>query len=445
MKQEYESKGGVLHPGEKAPPYLAVMTIVKQGSDIIHEFIVRNFLAGVDHFYIYDGNNANKESGEDLRKILKEVREIVSVLDVPKSEDLLRQIGREGEFGINGSRETQMRVNWMCFLTHCKHATWVAVIDVDEFFEMKDPREFYGGMFEGDGKDGGGEMREEWWGRQMFMRDVLKKYEDVQPAVATRWRMVMSNGRIYSTDRSLTLNEAYPFSCSNKTDYRDDDPVGVTNYAKIIVQPKYLDFDKYKETGLFFLHGLSHLKPVYQEMHHIEPYRDFVLHANTTSVEFYLLHYWSRSFEDFLLKAQRGIQPPILTEQGAEKGLIGQPESRFIWEFFWREAGCRKAKHPPLHRDPSAEKRVWLVKKLMNEMRSYKWKIKWKKRLRRSAAVSARDGKYPKASAFAARVANQTASRTICDDPPSRNFVCPYPFEWSTPFFNESTEQRLFR
>lgn len=397
---------------------------------MIHEFILRNFMAGVDHFYIYDGN-IGSEKVEDVRELVKELSGIVSVIDVPTSEELLKIIGRDGEYGINGSRETQMRVNWHCLLGVCRNSTWVAVVDVDEFFEVKDVGKW-------DVEEVGGLER------VLFMRRILKGLEGKQPAVASRWRMVLSNGRIYPTEKGVTLNEGYPFSCSNKTDYRDAEQVGVTNYAKIIVQPKFLDFEKYKKTGMFFLHGLSHLQPVYQEMHHLKPYEDFKLHADTSDVEFYILHYWSRSFSDFLMKAQRGIQPPILTAESAEAGLVGQPENRFIWEFFWREAGCRRAKQPHLHADPSARKRVPLLKRLLNELDSYKQEIPWKKRMRKYSAMIIKDEKYPLASQFAARVANGTEPRTPCDDS-APDAICPYPFPWSTSFFNESTEQRLFR
>ena len=46
LEREYAINGGALQTGERAPPCLAMMAIVKQGRDLIHEFVVRNFLAG---------------------------------------------------------------------------------------------------------------------------------------------------------------------------------------------------------------------------------------------------------------------------------------------------------------------------------------------------------------------------------------------------------------
>lgn len=300
--------------------YLASSTIVRGAADTLHEFIVRNYLAGVDHFYIYDDNDGD----EDVQRILEPFAPIVTVTKPPSEEQFLKMISR-GRLDKNGKRLEVLRsrqhmANWQCFQLYGNTTTWLISIDADEFFEAKHPDKVL--------------EKGKTLAQVPFMHRFLSKVEHL-PAQMARWDTALTNNKLQPpSPRDRSLASMFPNTCGFKDEYASPDEPGYLFSGKTAIQPKYLDLGYYRAKGSFFIHGVKHWisHPAgAQEVFCTEPFKDFRMSWNTTDTEWTIVHYWSRSVADYVVKQERG------RADGLRK--------RNVDELLEREVLCREYNH----------------------------------------------------------------------------------------------------
>ena len=203
--------------------YISTCTAVKSAGDMIHEFIIRNYLAGVDHFFIFD--DEEKNSKENVTQLLKELSPLVTITKPPSVDDFLKRINRPGETKLWAIRHRQHMLYWHCFLTYGKQSKWLLPIDADEYLEAKFPEKH--------------DTENTIFENTPFMQEYLRKIEHKSPAQIARWTSVFTNNRIFPlTPEGQTLAEAYPMTCGRKDTFKWHSEAGEIFSAKSAVQPK---------------------------------------------------------------------------------------------------------------------------------------------------------------------------------------------------------------
>jgi hypothetical protein len=244
---------------------LTACVMVKDAADALPEFVARNHLAGVDHFVLMDDSDA--AGFERLHAVVEPVRHLVSLVRVAREK-----ITRKG-----WAPASQISASLDCAgsLIAGNLTKWIAMIDVDEFFEANDPIVDYGLNV----KPG-----------TPFMRVFLETQED-EPAVCIRWKSVLTNGKVDPAPCGETLARYYPSIC-NITSSLDGHPLA---RRKTVAQAEFLSLstpldDSYGHIGFRFL----------------APHNDFSCPMVSAPVEVSLIHYWSMSLIDYVRKIGRG-------------------------------------------------------------------------------------------------------------------------------------------
>jgi hypothetical protein len=200
--------------------YLSACCIVRDAGDILHEFIIRNFLAGVDHFYFYDDSS----EFDNLGSLLSPFAHLVTILRPPSQAEFLSMAGMksQGQYILN---HPQQMAYWHCYQTFGKNSTWMVSLDSDEFFETFDPSTLISDL--------------ELLARIPFMHTHLKKVEKLFPSQTARWNTVLSNGRILPPKPSCdSISRAYSSTCGSNDNISDESQAGELYSAKTVLQPK---------------------------------------------------------------------------------------------------------------------------------------------------------------------------------------------------------------
>lgn len=281
--------------------FVSACVLVRDSSTILPEFLVRNYLAGVDHFFIY-GDDKDEVELENLRNILHRFRRIVTYL--PDG----RTIPEDMQVNTN---YTQMRIYRHCAATFGAQTHWMAFIDVDEMIETTaDTR------------------------NTAFLQEILVEH-DTHPVLCIRWRSVLTNGHVLppSTTRHVPLFDSYSTSCQEIINNKIK-----LSLRKTILQPQYLDLDATPKLDVA-LHKGFRLKAPYERFHCIWGPGSKIIPP------LYLAHYWSRSVYDYLEKIERG------------RPRAGVP-SRTLRDLIEREKVCKADPHTEIK-----EERKRLVRK----------------------------------------------------------------------------------
>jgi hypothetical protein len=289
--------------------YLTACVMVKDAADVLPEFVARNHLAGVDHFVLMDDSEAGVF--EYLHHVLEPVSDIVTLVRVSRDDSTLTR-------SRGWSAASQINALLDCAESLKGHTTWVAFVDVDEFFEANEG--WWDGAY---GLDARPDTR--------FMHHFLREVErnDSRPAVCVKWKSVLTNGRVEPAPCGVLLSDHFPHAC-NVTG-KDGHPLV---RRKTVVRLEFLDThntprdDSYGHTG-FTLR---------------DPFRHFRCSAEPAPDEVSILHYWSMSVADYVRKIARGRPRRSL-------------EQRTMFDLLWREQMCE---HPVV--DPSAAARGEAVK-----------------------------------------------------------------------------------
>lgn len=251
--------------------FVAACVLVRDASSILPEFIVRNYLAGIDHFYIYgDDDTGNDAEMTRLHLLLHGFRRIVTYL--PNG----RLIPEDSE---NTTSYVQMRIYRHCAAVFGPSTHWMAFIDSDEMFETTELVSI--------------QPKHALRGRHAFLYTVLNNHED-HPVLCIRWRTVLTNGRILPPQPGSTLLDSFPTSCA----------LVVNNTIKLslrktILRPALLDLNSTPKLDVA-LHKGFRLLPPWHRFHCIwGP-------GSRIAPPLYLAHYWSRSLSEYVQKIGRG-------------------------------------------------------------------------------------------------------------------------------------------
>ena len=272
---------------------LSACVIARQASDIFPEFIVRNYAAGVDHFFIYGDDEDNPEEQERLHFLFSFLKGIVTYIPngrmVPEDEE-------------NMDNYVQMRMYRHCLEKNSHTTKWIAFIDTDEFFETyalpvmeKNHRVSH---------------------KKAFLHDVLRWNEGL-PVLCVRWRSALTNGHLLPAKPGKYLHDQFPETCRISSVNN-----GKLAYKKSIVQTRFVDLESTPKRDISLHSGFRFKGP--------RANTNFTCHfelGKNLEPPIHLVHYWSRDLSSYLLKIQRG-RP--------RKGI----PSRSLEDLFRREELC---------------------------------------------------------------------------------------------------------
>jgi len=322
LEDPHPAGGGGTLGGGKAH-YLVECVLVKRGGDILREHIVRNGLAGVDHFYIFDDNGNVTASGADgaagATVLEEDLAAVLSVFD-PSIYTHVRSVDRRVTADpVTDHVQVQRRTYHHCAKEYGPSTTWMAFVDTDEFFETAHVERFSAGA---DGGPAGGPSPN--FGEVPFMRLSLARQQATAPAVPVRWDTALTNGRQLPPPDGSSLAAHFPATC-----VVEGNPRALRDF-KTVVQPASIDFDDWFVARNFYIHGVKDVRvrsllgqegvpfageampdPAarveWYEIRHRPPWAavpnvtDLVGGADHT-----IVHYWSRDLLSYARKMGRG-------------------------------------------------------------------------------------------------------------------------------------------
>lgn len=275
--------------------FLSACVIIRESSDLLPEFLIRNFAAGVDHFFLY-GDDSNPNEIARLRQIFARLKGIVTYIPHGRSAP---------EDAEDPETYVQMRMYRHCLQRYGNTSNWVALIDTDEFFET------FSLPFTHD--DG------ETLPQRAFLHDVLAAHQ-MFPILCVRWKTALTNGRLLPQRKGETLDDLFPKTCRVQVNNKDK-----LALRKAVLQPRYLDFEESPKLdvaihkGFKFKGEKKRLHCVWGLAHDLEP-------------PIHLVHYWSRDLSSYLRKIRRGrprkgIPPRTLTDLFLRESLCELEEN----------------------------------------------------------------------------------------------------------------------
>ncbi len=248
---------------------VSACVLIRDASSILPEFFIRNYLAGVDHFFVY-GDDSIEDELRRVEGVLTGFRRIVTYL--PRG----RLLPEDPE---DAKAYVQMRVYRHCAATFGEKTRWMAFIDADEFFETDELAKL--------------QPRRRARGRYAFLHDVLKMHDN-HPVLCVRWRSILTNGRVMPPSRDVPLSDAFPIPCA----IRVNNTIKLS-LRKTILKPALLDLNATPSLDVA-LHKGFRLKPPMHRFHCIwGP-------GSKITPPIYLAHYWSRSLYEYVRKIGRG-------------------------------------------------------------------------------------------------------------------------------------------
>lgn len=256
-------------PGLQLEYYLSACVIVRESSDIMSEFLIRNYAAGVDHFFIYGDDDNLQEIGR-LEALFAAVGGLVTYIKDGRGAPMDQE---------DPGKYVQMRMYRHCLQSFGHTSKWITLIDTDEFFETSSL------PFSNDERAD--------LPRKAFLHDILSTHE-MFPILCVRWKTALTNGRLRPPEKGETLHDLFPRTCVVHVTSRDK-----LVLRKTILQPKFLDMDMSPKLdvaihkGFFFTGRMKGLQCKWGIGHDLEP-------------PIYVIHYWSRDLFSYLKKVRRG-------------------------------------------------------------------------------------------------------------------------------------------
>lgn len=253
------------------------------------EFLMRNFAAGVDHFFIYGDDDDSRETAK-LDAIFAAVYGLVTYIKdgrgAPADEE-------------NSGSYVQMRMYRHCLQNFGNMSKWVALIDSDEFLET----------FSLPFSSSQGAVLE----RRAFLHDILSTQE-MFPVLCVKWKTALTNGRLRPPRERQSLHNLFPRTCATRVDNK-----GKLTLRKAILQPRYLDMERSPRLdvavhkGFIFIGRMERMHCKWGLGHALEP-------------PLYIVHYWSRDLFSYLRKIHRGrprrnVPPRTLSDLFARESL----------------------------------------------------------------------------------------------------------------------------
>jgi hypothetical protein len=266
---------------------VAICAFVRNEERFLREWIVYHLLIGVSHFFVYDNNSTDR------------------------TWSLMDELEREGYITrekVPGSGMQQRETYNRCVHDHLQEADWFAVIDSDEFLNMVNETE-------------------------LCLGDFMARYQAFA-SVHLQWAMFYTDDVVSYQDRSLILENHH------ERFYR--------NLTKAIHNSKYI-----KPITIVDIHGardgITKIGPTNETVQiwvsraapvvnvYGKPTGVRISNGQTFYGFFQLNHYFSRSFEEYLLKCARGsaidtsvYSLELLWEREAEPKVLDESIQRIV-------------------------------------------------------------------------------------------------------------------
>jgi hypothetical protein len=247
--------------------YISECLMIKNENQYLHEHIVSDMEAGIDHFYIYD-DESDVPVKEYLKNNYPELLEFCTITVVTKESGIADLLGNK-----------QISCYRHALLTFGGETVWMSYTDTDE-------------IYEGD------------------LKKYLKERED-RHSVFIPWILHGSNGHIFMNDK--TLKENYYDSVIKLDDFRR--LKGINYFDFMFLGKTISQCDKLKELNLYSdVHITLPLSEIENynrwELNETEfdywtlPVKEVVVEEKEPEIK--LHHYFYRSFEELLKKKARG-------------------------------------------------------------------------------------------------------------------------------------------
>lgn len=207
----------------KKPHYISACVAVKLGGDLIHEFIISNYLAGIDHYYVYDDNDDGDE--EDLEALLRPFGPLVTVRKAVEQAEFKELLHWDKSERL---RSFKHRQHWMylhCFKVYGNTTTWLMPIDLDEILEAKRPEQH--------------DIDPVVFEDVPFMQMYLRRIEHKTPVQLGRWNTVLTNNLTLPPQPATNpLSKRYPHTCGVRDIFAEPNDMGYIYCVKSAIQPK---------------------------------------------------------------------------------------------------------------------------------------------------------------------------------------------------------------
>lgn len=339
-------------PHVRTPYYLAECIVVKRAGPSLREHIVRNSLAGVDAFFVYDDNgprptpppppaaNGSTAGGgggwdggdgggwEDLASLLAPLGPAVTLYPATPR--------RVTAAPVTDHPQVQRRSFYDCVRRHGRAARWMTLLDSDEFFETAAPPTAWA-------------PHPAAFAHTPFMWASLRPLEARTPLVPVRWSTALTSGRLAPPPPGSphTLASYHPTTCATGV---GANPRELADW-KSIFQPAALDMRAGSPNhDAFFVHGATDARsPANRSViartdvrAAFRPPWAGLARLNETAMApphgpaHRVVHYWSRDLLSYLRKMARG-RP----NDGRGKG-----GPRSLRTLMRREAACAAAGVP---------------------------------------------------------------------------------------------------
>ncbi|CAF1444204.1 unnamed protein product [Rotaria sordida] len=230
--------------------YRSMICTIARNNPHIAEFLLRNIISGFSHIVVYDNNRILAGYDSNISTVLESFIAAGVVTHVPWQQNTTKLL----QFKY---QQTQAKE---CITKYGIHADWVAYIDTDEFFYFEKQNV-----------------------AANTLNDLLVELEQ-HPlcAIGIRWIYMYGEGRMLRPNR--TLFESYPRIC------------------KTGLQKKVLG--RASKTVFHIPHGATCKNTSNQIV---------MTWARRNNAKIGLIHYYSRSVEEFLIKVDQGFPPYMVS------------------------------------------------------------------------------------------------------------------------------------
>lgn len=218
--------------------FVAACVVVKSAGDLLHEFLIRNYLAGVDHFFLYDDNSGSLHDLEQLPQLLRQFAPILTINNAALLDKYLvyhsssTSLIADSIFPWNS--HVQKRANFDCFSRYGNRTQWMIPMDVDEFFEHR---------LDADHEPSRRFSLSRRNTHVPILHRALARVQKTSPVLVLRWRSVLSNGRLLPQRPGLELlSDTYPLHCGDNLNISNPLATGQLFCAKTLVQTRYVWF-----------------------------------------------------------------------------------------------------------------------------------------------------------------------------------------------------------
>ena len=225
--------------------YRSLICTIVRNDPHILEFLLRNLISGFSHIVVYDNNRIGADYDMNISNLLAPFIAAGVVTHIPWHQESL-------ELLPNGNKNDNSA---QCLQKYGMQADWVAILDSDEYFYYETRNVAVN-----------------------TLNDLLVKLEEQSfCAITVLWTMMYGEGRMLKQNK--TLFESYPRVCET------------VGQHKVLARPQLTDID------------IPHIAKCKTDNHTVTTW----ISDKTSKIA--LVHYYSKSMEEFLIKGDQSIPP----------------------------------------------------------------------------------------------------------------------------------------